>query len=256
MSGLLAAVLVGWVAATAATGEQASARRPEKAVPFTAGEVLTYDISWAGFLTAGRATLSVLERRSSPSSSVWHVVAEGGPTGLVAHFYTLHYKCESFVDAFTLLPQRGSISSLEGKRTGLTTTTFNHRTGTASYEVNSATTVRQALKIAPLSQDALSVFVAMRATPFRPGSRVTFPVCHNGLRYTVAITTEGRETVKTDAVTAPAWRLNVKVTEEQSQWQSRDVYIWVSDDARRLPMKMKAELPVGSFVFVLAKIAG
>jgi len=239
-----------------ASPKPAPAPREEKPVPFAAGEVLTYDVSYSGTVSAGEATIAVREKRPSFNSTAYYIVAEGKPTGLLARMYTLYYKADTLVDAFTLLPQRGSLFSQEGKRSRLKTTLFNQSAGTANYEIKTATLVTQALKIPPSTQDVLSALVALRTTRLQAGSRVTVPLCDGGRQYKVLFTVEDRETLKTTAVTAPAWRLSVKVTDDRGQTPGRGLYIWISDDDRRLPMKVKAELPVGSFVLELTKIAG
>lgn len=230
--------------------------REEKPVPFKPGEVLTYDVSYSGTVSAGQATIAVRERRPSYDSTAYYIVAEGKPTGLLARMYTLYYKADTLVDTVTLLPQRGSLFSQEGKRSRLKTTLFNQSAGTANYEIKTATRVTQALKIPPSTQDALSALIALRTTPLQAGSRVTVPLCDGGRQYQVLFTVEDRETLKTSALTAPAWRLGARVTDDHGQTPGRGLYIWISDDARRLPMKLKAELPVGSFVIELTQIKG
>ena len=90
------------------------APKRELAVPFAAGESLTYDISWSTFLTAGSATVSVKEKKPSYGSTAYYIVAEGRPTTMVSKLYTLYYKADTLLDVFTLLPQRGSVYSEEG----------------------------------------------------------------------------------------------------------------------------------------------
>ena len=239
-----------------ATPAPAPVAREEELVPFKAGEVLTYDVSYSGTVSAGEATIAVREKRPSFNSTAYYIVAEGKPTGLLARMYTLYYKADTLVDAFTLLPQRGSIFSQEGKRQRLKTTLFNQSAGSANYEIKTATLVTQPLKIPPSTQDALSALVALRTTPLQAGSRVTVPLCDGGRQYKVLFTVEARETLTTTALTAPAWRLSVKITDDKGQSPGRGLYVWISDDARRLPMKLKAELAVGSFVLELTKITG
>jgi hypothetical protein len=213
-------------------------------------------VSYSGTVSAGEATIAVREKRPSFNSTAYYIVAEGKPTGLLARMYTLYYKADTLVDAFTLLPQRGTLFSQEGKRSRLKTTLFNQQAGTANYEIKTATLVTQALKIPPSTQDALSALIALRTTPLQAGSLVTVPLCDGGRQYKVLFTVEDRETLKTTAMTAPAWRLSVRMTDDRGQTPGRGLYIWISDDARRLPMKMKAELAVGSFVLELTKITG
>jgi hypothetical protein len=234
----------------------ASAPKVEKPVPFKAGEVLTYDVSFSGALSAGEATISVREKRPSYNSTAYYIVADAKPTGLLARIYTLYYKADTLVDVFTLLPQRGSFFSLEGRRSRQKTTMFNQQAGTADYELKTASLVKQPLTIAPSSQDALSMLIALRTAQLQLGRRVTLPLCDGGRQYRVTFAAEGRETLKTAAITASAWRLNVSVTDDKGQPQGRAFYIWVSDDVRHLPLKLKADLTVGSFVVELTKVVG
>lgn len=242
--------------AKAAEQPPAPAPKVEKPVPFRAGEVLTFDVSYSGAVSAGEATISVRDKRPSYNSTAYYIVAEAKPTGLLARMYTLYYKADTLIDVFTLLPQRGSLFSIEGKRTRMKTTMFNQPAGTAEYEVKTATLVQQPLKIAPASQDVLSMLFAARSMPLQPGAWMTLPLCDGGRQYTVTLAAAARETLKTDALTAPAWRIAVSVTDEKGQPQGRNLHLWLSDDARRLPMRLKADLSVGSFVVELSRVAG
>jgi hypothetical protein len=49
--------------------------------------------------------------------------------------------------------------------------------------------------------------------------------------------------------------MKVGITDAQGQpvWKNNEV--WISNDARRLPVKLQAELPVGHFVLVLRDIS-
>jgi hypothetical protein len=218
--------------------------------------VLTFDVSYSGAVSAGEATISVRDKRPSYNSTAYYIVAEAKPTGLLARMYTLYYKADTLIDVFTLLPQRGSLFSIEGKRTRLKTTMFNQQAGTAEYEVKTATLVRQPLNITPSSQDILSMLFAARSMPLHPGARVTLPLCDGGRQYKVTLAAAARETLETGALTAPAWRITVSVADDKGQPQGRNLSLWLSDDARHLPMKLKADLSVGSFVVELSRLAG
>ncbi|HXH36815.1 MAG TPA: DUF3108 domain-containing protein, partial [Plantibacter sp.] len=104
----------------------AAATKAAQAVPFKVGETLTYDVSWSSYVTAATATMAVRERKGSYGSQAYYIVAEGRPTALVSKLYDLYYKADTLLDVFTLLPQRGSVFSQEGKRQRMKTTMFNH----------------------------------------------------------------------------------------------------------------------------------
>ena len=110
------AALIVLISLAATQAKPAPAPKRELAVPFAAGEALTYDISWSTFLTAGSATVSVKEKKPSYGSTAYYIVAEGRPTPLLSKLYALYYKADTLLDVYTLLPQRGSIYSDENGR--------------------------------------------------------------------------------------------------------------------------------------------
>jgi hypothetical protein len=57
-SNLITLVVAASVAASSMPSAQA-----DLPVPFKVGETLTFDVSWTTFVSAGTATMSVLERR-------------------------------------------------------------------------------------------------------------------------------------------------------------------------------------------------
>jgi hypothetical protein len=48
-----------------------------------------------------------------------------------------------------------------------------------------------------------------------------------------------------------AWNLKAGITDAQGQPVWKNIVVWISNDARRLPVKLQAELPVGQFVLAL-----
>jgi hypothetical protein len=263
LTAALAALLACWPGqatplAQARTAPRAGAAAPakpaaraERPVPFRVGELLAYDVSWSSYLTAGTATVTVREKRPSFGSTAYSIVAEGRPTPLLSKLYTLYYKAETLLDAYSLLPQRGTVYSEEGKDRRTKTVSFNQGARSAVYEVQTATKVRRDLKLPPYAQDALSAIYVMRAIPMKPGASITMPVADSGRVYNVKITIGQREAVKTGIGTVNAWKLTPVVTDDKGKPAGRAMAVWISDDERRLPVKLQAELPVGSFVLTL-----
>ena len=230
----------------------APAAKAERAVPFRAGEVLTYDVSWSSYLTAGIVTMSVREKKASYGSTAYYMVAEGRPTPLLSKLYTLYYKADSLLDAYSLLPQRGSVFSDEGGRRRTKTTSFNQGARAATYELQTATLVKKPVTLAPFTQDALSVIYVLRAIPLKPGGSVSIPVTDSGKMYKVQVRVGNVEPVKTGIGTVNAYRITPTVTDMQGKPEStRGLAIWISDDARRLPVRMQAEVAVGNFNLTL-----
>ncbi|HZR23815.1 MAG TPA: DUF3108 domain-containing protein [Vicinamibacterales bacterium] len=236
------------VIALLALAPAAAAERP---VPFNVGETLTFDVSWSTYLTAGTVIASVKEKRPSYNATAYYIVAEGRPTPLLSKLYSLYYKADTLIDASTLLPQRGSIYSEEGARHKFRTTQFDRRTNKIHFEHKSTTTVTADFATSPVVQDALSAIYVLRAIPLKAGEKMTMPVSDDGINYKATFSVAARETVKTGLGALPAWKIALALVDDKNQPVGRNLALWFSDDERRLPLKIQADLPVGSFNLAL-----
>lgn len=228
----------------------AAAARRELPVPFSAGETLAYDVSWSSTLTAGTATLRVAEKKPSFDSTAYYIVAEGRPSALLAKIYTLYYKVDSLLDVYSLLPQRASIYSEEGKRHRLKTTMFDHARKTAEYQVETRTVAKKALAISPVAQDPLGAMFVLRSIPLKPGEKITMPICDNGTNYKLLVEAGPSETIKTNLGPIEAQRLTM--TPQGADVGARGLTLWLSGDPAHVPVKMSAQLAVGAFVLTLS----
>ena len=62
---------------------------------------------------------------------------------------------------------------------------------------------------------------------------------------------DGRERVTVPFGETAAWCLRGAISDAQGQTAWKNIAVWISSDARHLPVKLQAELPVGSFVLAL-----
>ncbi len=226
----------------------------ERAVPFRVGETLEYDVSWSNFLTAGTGTLKVQEKKPSFGSTAYYISAEGRTTPLLSKLYPLYYKADTLLDVFTLLPQRGSMYSEERQRRRLAITRLDQSARKAEYEVQTKTNVKSTFDLPPYAQDILSAVYMMRVIPLKQGGQMTMPVADSGAVYSVRITVGAREQIKCGVGTLPAWKITPVITDVKGRQVGTGLALWVSDDARRLPVKLEAGLAVGRFVLTLTRV--
>jgi hypothetical protein len=225
--------------------------RTERSVPFAIGETLRYDVSWSSYLTAGTATTTIKEKKPSFNSTAYYIVAEGRPTPLLSALYSVYYKIDSLLDVFTLMPQRGSVYSEEGKRHRFKTTQFDRGAKKVLFEYKSDTTVKAEFATSAVTQDVLSAIYVLRTMPLKAGDRMTMPVTDNGINYNVQFDTRAAEKVRTPIGEQTAWKIRLSVFDGKNKAVGKNVAIWISEDARRLPVKLTADLPVGSFNLLL-----
>ncbi len=224
--------------------------------PFRAGERLTYDVRWSAMLaalTAGTVTLEVTEQRT-PDGLAFGVVGEARLSETLSRLYQLYYRADTLVDARTLLPLEGSIHSEEGRRQRTKVTRFDRAAQRAHYEIRTATVVTRELAVPMGVQDALSALYVMRAMPWAPGE-FRIPVSDGGKLYTVVVTVGGREQIRTSLGTQMARQASIRVVEDGVGPVDRRLDLWVSDDTRRLPLKIEVDLPIGSVVLLLRELA-
>lgn len=250
---LAALAAVAALSAAAPLTERSAVARP---VPFRAGETLTFDVSWSQFITAGTATITVRDRRPSFDSTAYYIVAEGRPIPLLSAIYPLYYKADSLLDVFTLLPQRGSVFAQEGSRTSLKATRFNQTAHRATYEVTGARAVRKDVVLPAFTQDALSALYVIRALPLALGASIAMPVTDSGEIYRVRLQVVAQQSMTTPMGRAAAWKVVPSIVDERGTPTGQTIAVWISDDERRLPLKIEADLPVGRFAIVLTSVTG
>lgn len=227
----------------------------DRPVPFAVGETLTYDVSWTRFLTAGSATLSVRERRAAGGGRTsYYLHAEAKPGSLVDRLYHLYYKAESFLDTETLRPSLSTVYSDEKGRIARRLMRF--RAGNvADYEsqVRTSPVNKTEFKIQPGTVDPLSALYVIRTMPLKPGTVSWVPVASNGKNYRLRLSVSPREQIRTAVGTLPAVKITPLIQDENGRpATTRNLTVWMSDDARRLPLRVEVDLPVGSFRLTLA----
>lgn len=234
-------------------GRQPAAPAPvERRVPFAVGERLQYDVSWSNYLTAGTLTLTIESKKPSYGSTAYYVVAEAATTGVLSNLYSLYYKADTLIDSFSLLPQRGSLFSREGRRQRFKVTTFDHTRKSGRFEMQTASKMEKDLSLKPLTQDMLSAFYVLRSISPRPGDRLEIPVSDSGWNYAVTFVVSGPETANNAAGSAvPALRVTPQVIDEAGKRVGQGFVFWLSNDAALKPVRMEGRLAAGSIVIAL-----
>ena len=249
----LASLFVPTVSAQRAVPRAQAAVPRDSAVPFKVGETLTYDVSWSSYMVAGTAVATVRERRQAPpNSAAYYIVAEGRPLPLISRLYSLYYKMDTLIDTSTLLPQEMSLYSEEGRRQRLGKTRFDRPARRALFEITGGTdTFKNTINVPAQALDGLSALYAVRASSFSPGTKLTYPILDEGQMYTVTMLATATERVRAPIGELNTWKLAVSIVDSQGETVGQNVGIWLSNDARKLPVKLQADLPVGSFTLAL-----
>ncbi len=160
-------------------------------------------------------------------------MAQAQTEGLLARLYTLYYKADTLIDAFTMLPQRGSVFSREGGRQRMKATTFDHPRKQGRFEMQTASKMVKDLTLATATQDVLSV-------------------SDSGWLYQVLWTVGQVEPVKTaSGQTVQALRVTPRATDEKGQAVGTGSVLWLATDGSYRPVRLEAAATVGRIVLAL-----
>jgi hypothetical protein len=135
-------------------------------------------------------------------------------------------------------------------------TRFDQSARSAHFEMKTATVMTKDLQVPPYAQDSLSAVYVIRSLPLRDKLKLTMPVVDGDDVYKVQVAVTGHENVTTPLGQFLAWKITPTIMNTKGTAQGRGLSLWISDDARKLPLRMEAEMPVGRFVLSLRETRG
>jgi len=216
--------------------------------PFSAGERVRMRISYAHLL-AGRASLSVLAAQRG-EREVMEFVAEAQSAGFFA--WLLRFRVRDRTVATWDLASGCSLGIekhlREGRHQREQVVVFDPATGVA--EVQDAKIRETRFDVGPCPLDVLSALYVTRLRGVSEAAPIELPVFDNGKRYTLGVRFLGREKLN---LPAPLGRGTPTVIVEPQLLEGTGLFvkkgrlkIWLTDDARRIPVRLRAKVAIGS----------
>ncbi len=155
-------------------------------------------------------------------------------------------RVESIVDPATLLPEHLTFKRREGKKKEDFEYTFHQKEGKVIV-VKGGTT--ETLEIPPGTQDVISCLYYARSTlSFQPGSSLTMNVYHDKKNRAIEARVEEIETVSGPWGKVETVRVLVVMPFQGLFLNQGNIRVWFTNDDRRIPVRMKAKVIIGSIV--------
>ncbi len=224
-----------------------SSKAVEKAFPFYPGEKLTFQVKW-GFIPAGEAVLEVHPIETTHGVKTYHfvMIAKTNP------FIDLFYKVRDRIDAYTDIEMTHSIlykKQKEGKTKKNVLVNFNWEKQEAQY--SNFGEKRKPISILPGSFDPLSIFYAFRLHDPKENAEIEMAVTDGKRCVMGKAKVIKREKIKVasgtyDTYLAEPDLKNIGGVFKKSRGAKLE--IWVTADTKRIPVKIKSKVIVGSFV--------
>lgn len=219
--------------------------------PFIAGERLSYDVSWADFIVAGELTIQTDDRRSFDGIDGYHVTAQAQSVGLVSGLVLkVNDVYESFVNAATLQPFRAEKRSRHGKKQTHSSVTIDQQRRVVQVAGG------RTLEIPVDTYDLAGLIFAIRGMDLTLGKARTFTLLEDDKLYTIKVQPESREKVTTRAGSYDAIKVATSMVNGRENDKLYNLRLYITGDARRLPVLITAEPSWGSVRVELTSATG
>ena len=220
--------------------------------PLPSSESLQYKIEWR-LITAGKAQLSW---KAGDSGFNANLLLE--TTGLVSKLFKVNDEYTFALDR-SLCAHSTFLKTHEGSRQRETRVTFDAERKKASYmERDTARNVNldtRETDISPCVSDVVGALYKMRSLNLEPGQTTQIPVSDGKRSAMARVDALQRETVKTPAGTYKTIRYEAFLFNDVIYRRSGRLYIWLTDDRRRLPVQVQVRLhlAIGTITLQLEK---
>jgi hypothetical protein len=218
---------------------------------FTKGEEFVFDVNY-GFVTAGEARMSIPRYTTINGRQCFGIEFNVKSKPFFDNFYKVRDHYETHVDVDGLFPWKFVQQIREGGYSRDFSAWFDqgrHR----------AMTTEGQHPIPPFTQDILSAFYFMRTYNYeslKPGQQVYLKNFYRDSTYTLTIKFIGKETIEVAAGNFRTVVLEPIMKEGGLFKSSGRLLVWLTDDERKMPVQVKAEIPIGSIKAELTSFKG
>lgn len=223
----------------------------QAAFTFNIPEKLEYDLTWTG-IKAGTSTLEIAE-----SGDNIKIISTAKSAKWVSVFYTVDDRIESILKKttsgqFVGQPYNYRIKLREGKHRRDKEVSFNHDAAKIAYR-NHLTNEEKEFDLPSDIMDPLSSFYFIRMQDLTVGKPVYVTIFDSKKIYKVEVQVLRKEKIELSTGTVDTILIKPILKSEGVFHRKGDIYIWLTDDKKRIPVKMKSKVPVGSVTATLTK---
>jgi Protein of unknown function (DUF3108) len=213
-------------------------------VPWKVGEYFQFSIDWNG-INGGHSLMQVQNFVRVDGRRTYRIITKAESNSFVSKFYKVRDRAESYMDAESLFSRRFVKHLREGGYKKDIDVKFDPTTSKARYADG------EVLDVAPRVHDVLSAFYYVRTQPLKDGAVLSIPTHDNKKSYDMVV-----KVLKRERIEVPAGKFNCvqvePVLKSEGVFQAKgNVYVWLTDDERRIPVLVKSKVPVGSIAVSL-----
>ncbi len=209
---------------------------------FGPGEVAIFSINY-GVINAGEGSLYVLPMLDYDGSHCFHFRTRARSNRFFTAIFRVRDQADSFMDVDSLASRYFNKHLREGGYRRDVEIHFDQKEGKAYFPDG------RVHEIPPRTQDVLSAFFRVRLMDLDVGMEFDLPTHGDKTLYPLKVKVLRRETVDSKVLgTVECLVVQPFLTDDGLFKHEGDLLLWLTDDVRHIPVKMKANVPVGAIV--------
>lgn len=220
-------------------------------LPFQVGEELHYQINW-GFVPAGQGEIKIQDVGSD--DGVFHIITTARSNAFVDTFYKVRNRIETYLDLTRDCSLGYKKIQHEGTHNRDVDLVFDHENSEATLIRNGK--VKKVIKVPEAIHDPLSAIYYLRTISNWEHEPI-LNVTDGKKTYEVRVRILGRETVETPFGFFKTIKIEPIIEDMEIIFDKKKegkLHIWLTDDDKKIPVKMRSELAFGAIQVSLAEI--
>lgn len=214
----------------------------------TIPEKLVYDLTWTG-ISAGTATQEIIDGKDSV-----RIVSTARSADWISVFFPVEDRVESVLTRVPPpqlgLPLNFRMKIREGRHRRNKEIVFDHARGKARY-IDHLGGEKAELEIGSKTYDPYSCFYYVRTLPLEVGKPVFVSILDNKRLWNIEVQVLKKERIETMLGEVDTILIKPLIKSEGIFQKKGAIYIWLTDDERRIPVKMKTKVAIGSITATL-----
>ena len=216
---------------------------------FVEGEKFEYKISWLG-ITAGYGSIESSMMAGEDGRRIIHIKARGDSVGLVSVICKIRDRMESYIDK----EKQYSLKCIKDFKEG-----FYKKNETTRFdqEKHVAYVNKKTIEILPEAKDPFACLYYIRTQKLVVGDTLSLNAYDNRKNHRLRVSVLKKETIKIGENTYETILIEPVLEglslEGVLEVEGRKIKVWLTDDERRIPVKVQMKITFGSIVVELVK---
>ena len=219
--------------------------------PFKIPEKFVYDLSWTG-IKAGTASLELVD-----DGNTFRIISTARSADWISVFFTVEDRVESTLARNSLSPEFGrplkyKLSIREGRHRKNKEVLFDRENNKARY-VDYLTNEKKEFDVPVSVLDPIASFYYLRLMKLVVGESVYVTIFDSKKVWNVEV-----QVLRKERLTLPIGTFDTVVVKplmksEGIFYRKGEIVIWLTDDAKHVPVKMQTKVAVGSVIATLVQ---